>query len=190
MSEFSQLEEEFDEFIFRPNTPVEWEGVTWAVAIDRLQNELATETNEIDKTTMLRILVKCVIAYDKKTQMMEDFRDEAQRIIASLELSMSDRIKTLSSTLKQETDEIIADIEKNLPSQVKTTLARDAAKARHAPTYELRNRIIDFWREKIGVDISNEIAAELLQKEFPEMSHRTLARYVSEAKKLPPSGTL
>ena len=47
-------------------------------------------------------------------------------------------------------------------------------------------KIISFWRDNITPDKSNEFTAELLQKEFPEVSHRTLARYVSEAKKLPP----
>lgn len=68
--------------------------------------------------------------------------------------------------------------------------ARDKAKKRHAPTYELKNRIIAYWRSNISTDKSNEFAAELLQKEFPEVAHRTLAGYVAEAKKLPSAGTL
>lgn len=72
----------------------------------------------------------------------------------------------------------------------KSRSARQSAMQRHAETYELRDKIITYWSENISTDQSNEFAAELLQKEFPEVAHRTLAKYVSEAKKLPPAGTL
>lgn len=65
-----------------------------------------------------------------------------------------------------------------------------AAKGRHAGTYELENKIIAYWRENISIEIANELAAELLQKKFPEVAHRTLAKYVSKAKRMPPAGTL
>lgn len=71
-------------------------------------------------------------------------------------------------------------------SHASSSAASRAANARHTDTYELRCKIINFWRDNISPDKSNEFTAELLQKEFPEVSHRTLARYVSEAKKLPP----
>ncbi len=64
------------------------------------------------------------------------------------------------------------------------------AKIRHASTYEKRQQVINYWRENISPDKSNEFAAELLQKEFPDVAHRTLSRYVAEAKKLPPASTL
>lgn len=67
---------------------------------------------------------------------------------------------------------------------------RRAAKGRHAETYELEDKIIAYWRDNISIEHTNELAAELLQKEFPEVAHRTLVRYVSKAKKLPPAGTL
>lgn len=73
-------------------------------------------------------------------------------------------------------------------SQASSSAARHAATARHTDTYELRSKIINYWRDNISADKSNEFAAELLQKEFPQVGHRTLARYVSEAKKLPPDG--
>ncbi len=69
-------------------------------------------------------------------------------------------------------------------------MSLSGAKARHAATYKLRNDIITHWRENIGADISNEFAAELLQKEFPNVAHRTLVKYVAEAKKLLRAGTL
>lgn len=63
-------------------------------------------------------------------------------------------------------------------------------KARHKKTYIKRDQIIAYWSKNIGADKSNEFAAEVLQKEFPEVAHRTIARYISEAKKLPSAGTL
>jgi hypothetical protein len=72
----------------------------------------------------------------------------------------------------------------------KSKNASDWAKLRHAKTYEKRQQIINHWRENISPDKSNEFAAELLQKKFPDMATRTLARYVAEAKKLPPASTL
>lgn len=71
-------------------------------------------------------------------------------------------------------------------TQASSSAARRAATARHADTYSLQDKIITYWRDNISADKSNEFAAELLQKEFPQVGHRTLARYVSEAKKLPP----
>lgn len=71
-------------------------------------------------------------------------------------------------------------------SQASSSAARRSATARHAETYSLQDKIISHWRDNISADKSNEFAAELLQKEFPQVGHRTLARYVSEAKKLPP----
>lgn len=78
------------------------------------------------------------------------------------------------------------EIVEDCTSRASSSAARRAATARHTDTYELRCKIISFWRDNISPDKSNEFTAELLQKEFPEVSHRTLARYVSEAKKLPP----
>jgi hypothetical protein len=71
-------------------------------------------------------------------------------------------------------------------------MARKAADALHNKPNGVRAKkaaVIAYWRENIGADKSNEFAAELLQKEFPDVAHRTLARYISEAKKLPPAGT-
>lgn len=69
--------------------------------------------------------------------------------------------------------------------------ARNAALKLHATTTHLkRDAIIAHWRATISIDKSNELAAELLQAQFPEVAHRTLARYVAGAKKLPPAGTL
>lgn len=74
-------------------------------------------------------------------------------------------------------------------SMASSTLASRAATVRHTETYDLHAKIVSYWRENISVDKSNEFAAELLQKEFPNVAHRTLVRYVSEAKKRPPDWT-
>lgn len=63
--------------------------------------------------------------------------------------------------------------------QAKSILAKRSAEKRHAPTYELRDQVVAHWSKNIGADISNELAAELLQKEFPDLSHRTLVGYVA-----------
>lgn len=69
-------------------------------------------------------------------------------------------------------------------------MARAGAVARHKPTYELRDKIIAYWRENIGANVTNELAGEQLQKQFPTVAHRTLVGYVAKAKQLPPAGTL
>lgn len=98
---------------------------------------------------------------------------------ASVWLARATRHRYLSLWLN---DDSLADAKKMLASL--------GGKARHAATHEKRDQIIAYWCINIGPDKSNEFAAELLQKEFPEVSHRTLARYVAEAKKLPPASTL
>lgn len=83
--------------------------------------------------------------------------------------------------------------QEEIEKAARIAMARKAADALHNKPDGVRARkaaVIAYWREKIGADKSNEFAAELLQKEFPEVAHRTLARYISEAKKLPPAGTL
>ncbi len=74
--------------------------------------------------------------------------------------------------------------------ETKTNFSKLAASARHLPTYAKRDKIISYWRDNIGAHVSNEVAAEQLQKQFPDVAHRTLARYVSEAKRIPPAGIL
>lgn len=69
--------------------------------------------------------------------------------------------------------------------------ASNAAIKRHTETtHKKRQEILDYWRANIPREIPNEHAAEILQKAFPDVAHRTLAKYVSEAKKLPLAGTL
>jgi hypothetical protein len=69
--------------------------------------------------------------------------------------------------------------------------ASNAANIRHAETtHKKEAAIIEYWKNNIGANVANELAAEQLQKAFPDSSHRTLAKYVSKAKKIPPAGTL
>ena len=62
-------------------------------------------------------------------------------------------------------------------------LAMQGANAKHVRTYEKRKQIIEHWREHIPYDTPIEKAAEWLKDSFPDIAHRTLCRYVSEAKK-------
>ena len=69
-------------------------------------------------------------------------------------------------------------------------VARTKAQKRHLETYAKRDAVIAYWRENISPAQANEFAAELLQKNFPDIAHRTLVKYVAEAKKLPPASTV
>lgn len=109
---------------------------------------------------------------------------EADALMGSGNINSAlDRIADAYSAIQLARDNLAGEYFK---SQASSSAARRAATARHTNTYELRDKIINFWRDNISADQSNEFAAELLQKEFPHVGHRTLARYVSEAKKLPP----
>lgn len=77
----------------------------------------------------------------------------------------------------------------------KSIIGKDAANKRHELTYQLRNEVVAYWNDNIFPEnpkLSNEKAAEQLQKIFPKFSVRKLAEYVSKAKaekkKLPPAG--
>lgn len=83
--------------------------------------------------------------------------------------------------------------QEEIEKSVRIELARKAANALHDRPNGYRAKreaVIAYWRKNISADKPNEFAAELLQKEYPEIAHRTLARYVAEAKKLPTAGTL
>jgi len=83
--------------------------------------------------------------------------------------------------------------QEEIEKAARIAMARKAADALHNKPGGVRAKkatVIAYWRANIIADHSNEFAAELLQKEFPEVSHRTLTKYVSEAKKLPPASTL
>lgn len=67
--------------------------------------------------------------------------------------------------------------------QVRRELAVRGANAKHVKTYERRKQVIEHWREHIPYDTPIEKAAEWLKDSFSDMAHRTLCRYVSEAKK-------
>ena len=99
-------------------------------------------------------------------------------------LACANKLLIVTTTASTKTQEEIV-------KSVRADMARKSANKLHdATTRKKRNQIIGYWRENISPDKSNEFAAELLQKEFPDMATRTLARYVAEAKKLPPASTL
>lgn len=79
---------------------------------------------------------------------------------------------------------------KLLPKKIKSAEAKKSANVKHEKTtYVKKNQIIAYWHKNIGKNVSNELAAEQLLKIFPDIAHRTLVKYVSEAKKLPSAGT-
>jgi hypothetical protein len=65
----------------------------------------------------------------------------------------------------------------------KTYQAIKNAEKRHAETYDLKKQAIDYWHSNIDHKLSNQKAADLLIKVVP-VSHRKLAEYVAEAKRL------
>lgn len=67
--------------------------------------------------------------------------------------------------------------------QARREIAVRGANAKHVKTYEKRKQVIEHWREHIPFDTPIEKAAEWLKDSFSEIAHRTLCRYVSEAKK-------
>lgn len=67
--------------------------------------------------------------------------------------------------------------------QARREIAIRGANAKHVKTYEKRKQIIEYWKENIPYDTSIEKAAEWLKDSFPDIAHRTLCRYISEAKK-------
>lgn len=117
---------------------------------------------------------------------------EADELMGSGKVTEAlDKLADAFSAMEQEHGFRMFDISQECSEEEKSSGARNAALKLHAATTHVRrNAIIDYWRANIGADKSNEFAAELLQKQFPEISHRTLARYVSEAKKIPPAGIL
>lgn len=87
----------------------------------------------------------------------------------------------------------LTNTQEEIEKAARIAMARKAADALHDKPDGVRAKraaVIVYWRANIGKDKSNEFAAELLQKEFPDVAHRTLVKYVSEAKKLPPASTL
>lgn len=117
---------------------------------------------------------------------------EADELMGSGKVTEAlDKLADAFSAMGQEQSFSMFDNGQKCSEDEKSLGARNAALKLHAATTHVRrNAVIDYWRANIGADKSNEFAAELLQKQFPGISHRTLARYVSEAKKIPPAGTL
>ena len=69
--------------------------------------------------------------------------------------------------------------------QVRREMALQGAIAKHEKTYKKRQQVIEYWREHIPYDTPIERAAEWLKDSFSDIAHRTLCRYVSDAKKVP-----
>jgi len=67
--------------------------------------------------------------------------------------------------------------------QARREIAVRGANAKHVKTHERRKQVIEHWREHIPYETPIEKAAEWLKDSFSEIAHRTLCRYVSEAKK-------
>lgn len=157
---------------------------------DNLVDELGSDVLLLEKNDLLRILFKCLRALDMEkdysTNSILAIQNHAEAIIIGMEKSSAETIEKFKVLVKAEVDDEINAI----TNTVKMDMARKGAASRHTETYALRDKIIAYWRDNIGADKSNEFAAELLQKEFPEVAHRTLVSYISKAKKLPPAGTL
>lgn len=162
----------------------------WHIALVQLENELAEKADAIDKNTMMRMLAKSIVAYDKQSYSVEKLAEKLgesfTKVINDFELGANNQINTLAFEMKEELKRGLDENAKAIPSE----LARKASIASHAKTYAKREAIITYWHNNISADKSNEFAAELLHKAFPDVAHRTIVKYVSEAKKLPPASTL
>ena len=77
----------------------------------------------------------------------------------------------------------IWDVATGYAGEEKRSNAHEYAKKRHVKTYALRQQVIDYWREHIPLEISNEKAGKWLHDSFPKLSVRKLSEYVSQAKK-------
>ena len=147
----------------------------WIVAAKQLEKQLAEESGSIDKDILIRLLSKSISAIDK--------------ILIS---DAARRDQNFEQIVKHRIDDYHywQGINDALPKTIKSEAARKSAKERHAKTYRIRHEVIEYWRANIGLGKSNEFAAEILQKRFPDISHRTLAKYVAGAKKSPLTSTL
>lgn len=72
---------------------------------------------------------------------------------------------------------------KGAPPNIEITRrAKASAAARHAPTYEKREEVRQYWVDHIDRRLSNTKAADILFKKF-DLEHRTLAGYVANFKR-------
>jgi hypothetical protein len=70
--------------------------------------------------------------------------------------------------------------------KARSVLAKYAADKRHVNTHARRQEVVEYFLEIIyptNPEITNDKAGEWLKDSFPDLSHRKLAEYVSEAKK-------
>lgn len=170
-----ELEKGLDDFLATPDDPINGAiDRNWTNAAEQLEKKLAENSDSIDIETMIRVLSKSISAFNKL------LIDNAIRNDLNVEQIVKHRIDDYHYW------QVIYEA---LPQSIRSENGRNAAKSRHATTYELRDKIIAYWRENITPDKSNEFAAEILQNIFPNVAHRTLANYVAAAKKLPPAGT-
>lgn len=140
-------------------------AVTWQMfSKDKAQSD--TENTEIIREVCLRHSLReidnAIIALDI---------NESGAVIAAIEAS-----NALANALSIESGN-------EKLQQVRRELAVQAANAKHVKTHEKRNQIIEYWREHIPYDMPIEKAAEWLKDSFSDIAHRTLCRYISEAKK-------
>lgn len=166
--------------------------------------ELETEFNarkeslikaEYSKEQLIVICAGLIVSEAAQKSYAKEMRNLAERYKALAGKAL-DRMRDVD----KQSAKLAANVKKfedDLPSKMtelikleKSSSARSAAIDRHKETYELRDKIIAYWRKNIGANLSNELAGEQLHKQFPNVANRTLVRYVSEAKKLPPASTL
>lgn len=140
----------------------------WIAAAEQLEKQLAEESGLIDKETLIRILSKS-ISVIRKIQIGNTVRNDL-----NLEQIVKHRIDDYHYW---------QGINDALPKTIRSEAARASAKKLHEKTHDKRQTVIEYWRANISVDKSNEFAAEMLQKKFTDLSHRTLAKYVALAKK-------
>lgn len=175
MDYLKELENEIDSYLKLPDKEDGTLDPIWHDGLKITIEELCHVSDATENTAIIRILAKSLVAYDKKTSQL---------------VEMANFMRGLPDMYKDWAIKTVAKTTPKMLTQIKSDEARSAAIKRHNSTYELKAKIIDYWQANIGANVSNELAAERLQKQFPEVAHRTLTRYVSEAKKLQSASTL
>ena len=156
----------------------------------------------LGKKDLLRLLAKAFLLIEKSREDLENLRVEVLNDFENMRVEANNSIKEigkeaggaidrLAISFKEIADKEISELHESLPAVIKSDIARNAALSRHSITYEKRDKVIEYWREHIPPETSNEKAGEWLKDTFPELSVRKLSEYVAyakrEAKKTPPA---
>lgn len=136
----------------------------WIVAAKQLEKQLTEESLSINKDALIRLLSKSITALNKLQKIRNDINFEQITKIRIDDYHCSQGIINA------------------LPQKIISQKAREAAQKSHVGTHAKRDEVIAFYQKNICNYLSIEATAKELGKTF-DLTHRTLAKYVSFAKK-------